>query len=235
MNNYTVYIHISPSGKRYIGITKQKPEYRWNNGKGYKQNKHFYNAIEKYGWDNFQHIIVAKRLTEDEAKWLEIELIKEWNSTNKKYGYNNSLGGESYNCSEETKMKISESSKGKFLSEEHKEKISNALKGRNLTEEHRKNLSIRNKNENNPMYGKHHSEETKKKISEKGKKPIICLTTNKIFSSCIDASIEYNVNRKNLPSHLKGKRKSCGKLSDGTPLIWMYLEEFLDKCKYTIL
>ena len=34
--NYTVYMHICPNGKRYIGITKLKPQERWGNGKSYK-------------------------------------------------------------------------------------------------------------------------------------------------------------------------------------------------------
>ena len=82
MNNYMVYMHISPSNKRYIGITSMNDEnIRWQNGNGYKHNKHFYRAIEKYGWDNFQHIIIARNLTKEEACWLEIELIREWDST----------------------------------------------------------------------------------------------------------------------------------------------------------
>ena len=36
MDNFTIYKHTSPSGRCYIGITKYKPKYRWNNGKGYK-------------------------------------------------------------------------------------------------------------------------------------------------------------------------------------------------------
>lgn len=36
---YTVYKHTTPSGKVYIGITKQKPWQRWNNGNGYKNNE----------------------------------------------------------------------------------------------------------------------------------------------------------------------------------------------------
>ena len=36
---YTVYKHISPSGKVYIGITKRKPEYRWNKGKSYREDQ----------------------------------------------------------------------------------------------------------------------------------------------------------------------------------------------------
>ena len=32
-NNYTVYAHKFPDGKYYIGLTKQDPDKRWNNGK----------------------------------------------------------------------------------------------------------------------------------------------------------------------------------------------------------
>ena len=32
MDNYTVYMHVSPSGKRYIGITGQSIERRWGSG-----------------------------------------------------------------------------------------------------------------------------------------------------------------------------------------------------------
>ena len=35
-NNYSVYYHYNPANdKYYIGITKQEPERRWNNGYGY--------------------------------------------------------------------------------------------------------------------------------------------------------------------------------------------------------
>ena len=96
--NYKVYVHIAPNGKRYYGITKQRVEKRWQNGYGYKNNEHFWNSICKYGWnEGFEHIIIAKGLTEEEAKWLEIELIREHDTTNPKYGYNISLGGEGGN------------------------------------------------------------------------------------------------------------------------------------------
>lgn len=32
MENYKVYMHTLPNGKRYVGITKQEPEKRWLNG-----------------------------------------------------------------------------------------------------------------------------------------------------------------------------------------------------------
>lgn len=161
---YTVYMHVSPNNKRYIGITSQKPEKRWANGKGYKTQSYFYNAIEKYGWDNFQHVIVAKNLDEETAKWLEIELIRGWDSTNKEKGYNVSLGGESWNFSEETKRKMSETRKGMRFSNEHKQKLSESKKGE-------KNPWYNKKDEDTPFYGKKHTEETKRKMSEahKGK------------------------------------------------------------------
>ena len=42
-------MHIFPNNKKYIGITKQTPEKRWENGKGYKHNNYIQNAINKYG------------------------------------------------------------------------------------------------------------------------------------------------------------------------------------------
>ena len=154
---YIVYMHISPSDKRYIGITSQKRvKKRWVNGKGYKNNIPFSNAINKYGWDNFEHIIIARGLTEDEAKWLEVELIREWDTTNRDKGYNLTLGGEGGNglkgerngmfgrcgelnpfygktLSEESKKKISEANKGKKHSEETKALWSKQRKGHKPT------------------------------------------------------------------------------------------------------
>lgn len=53
--SYTVYMHITPSGKMYIGITGRNPLKRWgSNGSGYK-GQAFSNAIKKYGWDNMEH------------------------------------------------------------------------------------------------------------------------------------------------------------------------------------
>ena len=76
---YIVYMHTCPNGKKYIGITSQSPERRWQKGKGYAygSNPYFYNAIEKYGWDNIEHTILFRNLTKEEAEQKEIELIKE--------------------------------------------------------------------------------------------------------------------------------------------------------------
>lgn len=102
-DNYCVYIHRNMiNNKSYIGITVygDDPNRRWQNGKGYAQQKLFYNAIQKYGWDNFEHIIWAKNLTEDDAKKWEVRLISLFNTTNSNYGYNISSGGESFNLTD---------------------------------------------------------------------------------------------------------------------------------------
>ena len=128
---YVVYKHTSPSGKVYIGITGQNPpEKRWGkNGYAYKHNKYFWNAIQKYEWDNFKHEILYNNLTKEESEQKEIELIAFYKSCNENFGYNIEHGG---NCtgthSEETKNKIREKRIGKRHSEETKKKLSKERK-----------------------------------------------------------------------------------------------------------
>lgn len=93
--SYSVYIHTNKvNGKRYVGVTIRKPEQRWNNGEGYKEQPHFYSAIKKYGWDNFEHFIVE---VDSREKMFELEkqCIEFYQTTNPEKGYNKSLGGES--------------------------------------------------------------------------------------------------------------------------------------------
>lgn len=210
--NYTLYIHINKiNGKVYIGITCKDVEKRWGKGNGYYRNNHFYNSIRKYGWDNFEHMIIARGLSEDEARWIEIELIKVFDSTNPNKGYNVTLGGGGTkglstsgknngmygkHHSEETKLKISESHKNKYHSEETKKKIGNSVRGIN-----------------NPRA-----------------RCIICITTGEVFYTIKDGGIKYNVEKANINSCCKGRLNSAGKLNN-TKLKWMYLDDFLKKCK----
>lgn len=94
-NKWTVYIHTSPSGKYYVGMTGGKPKARWGkNGNGYKDNHYFFRAIQKYGWDNFEHEIISSNITKKEASDFEIYLIEILKLNNQKYGYNITAGGE---------------------------------------------------------------------------------------------------------------------------------------------
>lgn len=133
MNNYCVYKHKNKiNGKVYIGITCQNPRKRWGrNGKKYFDSPKFYNAIQKYGWDNFEHIILYDNLSKDEACSKEIELIDFYKSNTKKYGYNITSGGEHYIPSNDIRKKISNSKMGHSTSEETKHKMSLAKLGCN--------------------------------------------------------------------------------------------------------
>ena len=72
---------------------------RWqSNGVHYKPCKLFYNAILKYGWDSFEHIILKDGLTKKDAQDLEIDLISKYKTQNPKFGYNLTSGGDG--CSE---------------------------------------------------------------------------------------------------------------------------------------
>lgn len=114
-NNYSVYYHYNPkNGKYYIGITMQQPEKRWGSGGShYKNNQHFYRAILRDGWDNFEHVVIETGLSREMAVSLEKRLIKECDSY--KNGYNQSYGGESmegYEMAQSIKDKISKSNSG---------------------------------------------------------------------------------------------------------------------------
>ena len=91
---YIVYMHKNlMNNKVYIGLTCQyPPEERWRSGLGYKDQSKFFGAIQKYGWDGFEHIILYDKLTQEEAYKLEIELIEKYDSINN--GYNIQSGGE---------------------------------------------------------------------------------------------------------------------------------------------
>lgn len=188
---YYVYIHTcNDNGKRYVGVTtKLKPEYRWGkNGEGYCQNKHFYSAILKHGWDNFEHEVFEVD-SKEEMYRKEVELISFYHSNDPEYGYNNSSGGESghLGCkhSEEARKKMSKAgkgkpawNKGKPCSEETKRKIAETLKGRHPSGEARKHMAeAQKKVHSDPEYRRKQSEvrsdpEFRKKMSEAQKNRI---------------------------------------------------------------
>ena len=152
---FCVYMHTNKlNGKKYIGQTCQKPELRWGiDGKKYRTSTHFWNAIQKYGWNNFEHDVLYKNLSLQEANEKEKELIAKYNTTDMSFGYNLEHGGINGFHSEETKAKISKAHKGKTFSKEHLENLSKAHKGMNM-------------GKNNPNFGKKPSAETSRKMSD---------------------------------------------------------------------
>ena len=193
-NDYYVYMHIFPNGKKYIGYTHQKPNRRFRNGLGYKNLK-VYDYIQKYGWDNIKHIILIDKLTKKQAQQKEIEFILEHKSNEEKYGYNLSIGTKL--CEEQIELlrKKSIGNKnmlGKHHTEEAKEKIRQANLGKVMLEE------------------------TKAKKSKAVIQYDKLLNKINEFYGIHEASRKTNINWTNIAECCKGNRKSAG------GYIWKY-------------
>ena len=239
MNDYYVYI--------YYRLDTNEPFYV---GKGHKnrwkiidnRSKHFTNIINKHP---VAVEIIKNNLTENEAFYWEEKIIKilvfEYgysidmpNNHSKEKGrhlVNKTWGGEgaSRNWDERERKRRSKMFKGennpnygKHHSEETRQKISDNLKGKM-------------KGEKNPFYGRQHTEETKNKTRGKnnyGAKAVICITTNVIFDTAKEGGDYYNCSPGTIGDCCKNKIYnkckvlSAGKLEDGTPLVWMYLEDY---------
>lgn len=151
-------MHVFPNDKIYVGITSKEPEKRWlKDGYGYRNQQLVYSAIKKYGWDNIQHVIVARNVSYESAKNIEIDLISLYDTNNRENGYNISPGGDL--ISEESRKKISISRIGQHPTEEARRKMSEGRKGKKKSIEHRRKIGEAHK-------GKKMSEEFCKKMSE---------------------------------------------------------------------
>lgn len=226
--------------KSYIGqVYNRTPEQRWGkDGNGYKPKKgdeptHFYNAIQVYSWDNFQHkvlLTVECETLEELVFWLdqwETFYIEKYDSF--KHGYNSTTGGNRGKIvDEETKQKQSKAKKGKYCGKD------NPFYGKGFH------------GEDHPFYGKHHTEESKQKISSSKKGQcigknngnascVICLETLQVFETVKDASIWIgHKSHGNICSCCIGKKKSCGKHPEtGEKLHWMYYKDYLKQKEVT--
>lgn len=226
MEHYTLYAHINKlNGKKYVGITAQKPKDRWRNGTGYIRSPRFYNAIQRYGWEQFEHIILETDMSYEEACEAERKIIFSEHLTDPRYGYNLDSGGFA----------------GKALSQESKLKIS----------EHHADFS----GNKHPLYGKRHSETTKQKIREKAigrrqpdeqkikhskammgsnnprAKAVLCVNTGVIFQTAKDAAKWINqFDGSYIGKCCKGIVQSAGVHPEtNEPLCWRYVENNQNK------
>ena len=248
IKTFSVYKHTFPNGKVYIGITMQEPQKRWANGLGYNHNLYMKRAIKKYDWDNIKHEVLFENLTKEQAEKKEVELIAFYKSNNKLYGYNIDNGG---NCigkhSEDTKQKLKKYASNRPII--HNQNISKSKLGKklNLTETQRLKISERFKGNkygvgNKSLLWKHHTEETKLKMSlckigkpswNKGKKRTLEHTINNVkshqkavlqFDKDMNFINEYvsikiamdKTNAKNISKCCRGEQKTSG------GYIWKY-------------
>ena len=267
MNDYYVYIYyrLDINEPFYVGMGHNN---RWKDLKEYNRNKYFMRIANKHP---IVCDIVIDNLTEEQAHGIECWIINELvfehgysidipNNRSAEKGYhlvNCTWGGEGTSGMnpydmvdeekrEEWKRKIGEASKSlwedkiyKSMMCESRKGENNGMYGRKHTEESKIKMSENKKGkycgENSPLYGKQFSEEHKKKLREnhadvsRGNNPnarkVICLNTKEIFECIADAKEKYLCND-DICLVCSRKRKSCGELEDGTPLTWMYLEDY---------
>lgn len=194
---YLIYGHKSPSNKWYIGRTSMKLERRWRrDGKGYQSCPKFWNAIQKYGWNNFDHIVIAECETEEHSILAETMFKRMYDSIANGY---NILIDESINQAKHPEVRkkmsdnhwtktatddeqiairqkindgISANLKGKtrpIRSEEWCNKLAIAHTGKKASDETKAKMSESHKG-NKSNTGKTIPEETRKKISDSMKK-----------------------------------------------------------------
>jgi hypothetical protein len=206
MSGYTVYKHTSPSGKVYIGITKQDPAKRWGaDGSGYKHSPHFLAAIKKYGWQNIRHDIVAEGLTQAEAERLEVEMIAQYTATDRRYGYNADLGGSvGAKHSAETRAKIGEANRNRVWTPEARQKLRDYKLAHPTAPETAQKIGDANR-------GRKHRPESIEKIraSHPGRS-VKNLETGEVYASVMEASRATGLEPSKIVAVCRGRRKTTG-------------------------
>lgn len=193
---------LKNDGRIYIGQTCMSLKERaGSNGYRYRTCQKFYNAIQKYGWENFQGQIIKDNLTCKEANELQTKLIYEYDSINK--GFNLAYGGGNRIPTEQTKLKQSLAKRGQ----------KNNRYGVKLSEQTKRKIGEANKK---VLLGHKVSEQTKKKMSISHRKGIYvkCIETGQIYNGYTQAA-KAKGNEKSQGSHIsqccKGIRKTAFK------------------------
>ena len=210
-----IYMYINlVNNKKYVGQTKNLYNRHIQHIKNY-DNQVINNAITKYGKDNFKLFILKQDLsTQCLLNMWEFYYIDKYNTlTINGEGYNVVSGGTNRNVWE---TKTEE----EFL--EFKARMSEIKK-------------VQNKGESNPMYGKHHTKDTKQKIRDsklklntkggrhpKAKKVVQYDKDGsfiRIWECIADVERELGIDHSNVAGCCRGKYKTSG------GYIWRYAEE----------
>jgi group I intron endonuclease len=150
-----------------------------------------FNALKKYGYDSFEKIILEECLPDANVLNLREDYwIDYYDAIDN--GYNIRRAGGKGPMPQETKDRISNALKGKPCPEYRKKMISDTLLGKCTGEKH-------------PMFGKKHSEETKKKIREARAKQVITKEHRENMSKALMGKIVTEETRERISQSHKGK------------------------------
>lgn len=189
---WIVYAHRNIiNNKLYIGITSQKPNERFGkNGECYR-NQVFFNAIQKYGWNNFEHIILFDNLPYSIAADIEYELIEKLKLRDSRYGYNVSKGGLASVWSTEEQY-------------QHMRKIKEGKPGHKWTSEQRQKF-------HDARVGHAPSQKSINSIKNSQGKKVKIVELDIEFRSIRECAQYLNVTKRAVQNCLQGKSSSCKK------------------------
>lgn len=197
------------NSKKYIGQSVNISN-RWKHHKSeLNSNIHFNDYLQKswnkYGEDNF-HFYVLEFCDVSKLDTLEVYYIDLYETLNRDKGYNLISGGSS----------------NKTYSDETRAKISNSLKGHKVSIESRIKISENHADvsgDKNGMYGRHHSEEAKQRVSQantgrisfrRNRCNVYCIELEKMFDDATMAGKTLNLDSGAILKCCRGERKTCG-------------------------
>lgn len=207
------------NNKKYIGQSVDIKE-RWRkHRKELYANKHDNDYLQKswnkYGKDSFKFCIIEECDSNilDER---EIFYINHYNTLDRDYGYNLKSGGQNggSKVSDEVKSKMSQAIKNSYTDSLKDKRRTDALNYWANPENKKRALG-----DNNGMYGMHHTDETKRKMSlnrsgipswRRNTTPVLCVELNKAFIDATDAGKQLNLDSGGILKVCQGKRKTCG-------------------------
>lgn len=160
------------TNKMYCGQTMGALEDRWSKHKQAvgKKNHPLYNAMKGYGIDQFRVEVIDWAQSIEELNTLEEQFIAIHDLTNRENGYNLQSGGKNKKQHQDTIRKMSSSKRKDWSNPEYKEKVSKSMKGKLRSKESKAKMALGQLGAGNNFFGRKHSEETKKRISESNKR-----------------------------------------------------------------
>lgn len=215
---YYIYLHrCLITNKVYIGQTCQKPEYRWNQGKGYQESPLFYNAIQKYGWENFTHEILETVDSLEKANDRERYWICYYQSNNRDYGYNLNDGGNSKLTPEQKEERKQKLKNWRETHPKQAQKAIDAMKAYWENHPEEKRLAQKKATEASVKYWQAHPEEAKirhkhmiEKAKEKTSKSVRCIETSMVYTSAREAARQTNGSYSGIGKVCTHRQKTSG-------------------------
>lgn len=207
------------NNKKYIGqsvdIYGRFSKHKSSLNNDSHDNDYLQKSWRKYGEKNFKFYIIelCERNQLDDMENYYIDLYQ---TTIRDFGYNLKSGGQAHNVvCQEVRQKISNA-----IRQSYDDDLKQLRKQKALNQWANPEIKAKITGENNGMYGKKHSDEARKKMSEAAKRrcstkrdrtPVYCIELNRTFEDAVTAAEELGCQSGSILRVCHGKGKTaCG-------------------------